>query len=237
MHKSLYIERNTPIHRLDPRIKITGLCLFFLISVILTDLCSLSGVLLGIFLLILVSQTFQNLWQIKWLVLVISLMCILFWLPSKSLPYGIMVALRLDIMLFAGILFASCIRVEELSLGFIKLGMPYRIAFSISLAFRLIPSLFSIIQTTTEAQQIRGLNLKEGHLFKRALKYIPLFIPVISILLRDAHHLSMALESKGFGFANRRTVCFDNHLKAADFTALTLLFLLFVLSMLAIFFP
>lgn len=235
MHKSLYIEKDTPIQRLDPRIKITGLCLFFLISVILTDLYSLSGILLGIFLLILVSHALPNLWQLKWLVLVISLMCILFWLPSQSLSYGIMVALRLDIMLFAGILFASCIRVEEFSLGLIKLGMPYRIAFSISLAFRLIPSLFSIILTTTEAQQIRGLNLREGNLFKRALKYIPLFIPVISILLRDAQHLSMALESKGFGFSNRRTVCFDYQMNAADFVALTLLFLLFVLFMLAIF--
>jgi energy-coupling factor transport system permease protein len=180
--------------------------------------------------MIIHADALQNLLRLKWLVIVISVMCILFWLPTETFLYGIIVALRLDIMLFAGILFVSCCRIEAFSAGLTKLGLPYRIAFAISLAFRLIPSLFSIIQTTVEAQQARGLNVKEGHILKKAKKYIPLFIPVISQLVRDAHHLSMALESKGFGFKNKRTAYCEYRVKAGDYIALALLFLLLLSS-------
>lgn len=226
MQKSLYIEKDTPLHKLDPRIKIIGLCLFFLASLLISNLYSLATVLIILLILIIVSSSLQNLLRIKWLIIVISVMCVLFWLPTKSLRHGIMIALRLDLMLFAGILFVSCSRVEEFSAGLIKLGIPYRIAFAISLAFRFIPSLFSIIQTTVEAQQTRGLNVKEGHLLKRARKYIPLFIPVISLQVRNAHQLSLALESKGFGFSDKRTDYLEYKIKTLDYIALILLFVL-----------
>ncbi|MGA1865598.1 MAG: energy-coupling factor transporter transmembrane component T family protein [bacterium] len=223
MEKSLYIEKDTPLHRLDPRVKILGLCLFFLISLIIMNIYSLATVLSVLLFLIIASGSSRNLLRIKWLIIVISIMCVLFWLPTRSLRHGIMVALRLDIMILAGILFVSCSRIEEFSEGLIKLGIPYRIAFAISLAFRLIPSLFSIIHTTVEAQQIRGLNLKEGNILNRAKKYIPLFIPVISLLVRNAHQLSMALESKGFGFTDKRTEYIEYRMKILDYITLIML--------------
>ena len=223
MEKSLYIEKDTPLQRLDPRVKILGLCLFFLISLIIMNIYSLAAVLSVLLFLIIASGSSRNLLRIKWLVIIISIMCVLFWLPTRSLKYGIMVALRLDIMLLTGILFVSCSRVEEFSAGLIKLGIPYRIAFAISLAFRLIPSLFSIIHTTVEAQQIRGLNLKEGNILNRAKKYIPLFIPVISLLVRNAQQLSMAIESKGFGFTDKRTEYIEYRMKTLDYITLILL--------------
>ena len=223
MEKSLYIEKDTPLQRLDPRVKILGLCLFFLISLIIMNIYSLAAVLSVLLFLIIASGSSRNLLRIKWLIIVISIMCVLFWLPTRSLKYGIMVALRLDIMLLTGILFVSCSRVEEFSAGLIKLGIPYRIAFAISLAFRLIPSLFSIIHTTVEAQQIRGLNLKEGNILNKAKKYIPLFIPVISLLVRNAHQLSMAIESKGFGFTGKRTEYIEYRMKALDYITMIML--------------
>ncbi|MGA1840830.1 MAG: energy-coupling factor transporter transmembrane component T family protein [bacterium] len=230
MEKSLYIEKDTPLQRLDPRVKILGLCLFFLISLIIMNIYSLAAVLSLLLILIIISGSSRNLLRIKWLVIVVSIMCVLFWLPTRSLKHGIMVALRLDIMFFAGILFVSCSRVEEFTAGLIKLGIPYRIAFAVSLAFRLIPSLFSIIHTTVEAQQIRGLNLKEGNVLNRAKKYIPLFIPVISLLVRNAHQLSMALESKGFGFTDRRTEYIEYRMQVLDYITLILLCALLFLS-------
>jgi len=230
MQEGLFIEKETLLQRLDPRVKIIGLCLFFMISLIMKDLYSLSGILVLVLLLIIHSGSLKNLLRLKWLLIIISVMCILFWVPAKSLRYGIVAALRLDIMFFAGILFVSCSRIEEFSSGLIKLGIPYKVAFAISLAFRLIPSLFSIIQSTVEAQQTRGLNVKEGNILKRARKYIPLFIPVISLLVRDAHQLSMALESKGFGFTKARTSFLDYEMKNTDYAVLALLGLLLLFS-------
>ncbi|MBN2373109.1 energy-coupling factor transporter transmembrane protein EcfT [bacterium] len=231
MQKSLYIEKNTPLQRLDPRTKIIGLCLIFLMSVIITNILFLAAILFILVLLIIYSGSIKNLLSIKWLVIVISVMSIIFWLPTRSLIHGITVALRLDIMIITGILFVSCIRVEEFSSGLNRLGLPYRVAFAVSLAFRLIPSIFSIIQTTADAQQTRGLNLKEGNIIKKVRKYVPLFIPVISLLVRDAHQLSMALESKGFGFANKRTNYTEHAMEAPDYIALTMLLLCLVASL------
>lgn len=200
-------------------------------SVIITNILFLAAILFILVLLIIYSGSIKNLLSIKWLVIVISVMSIIFWLPTRSLIHGITVALRLDIMIITGILFVSCIRVEEFSSGLNRLGLPYRVAFAVSLAFRLIPSIFSIIQTTADAQQTRGLNLKEGNIIKKVRKYVPLFIPVISLLVRDAHQLSMALESKGFGFANKRTNYTEHAMEAPDYIALTMLLLCLVASL------
>ncbi len=231
MKKNLYIENESLIHKLDPRTKTISMCIIFLISIIITDICLLLVMMLILVLLTIYSGSTPNLLRIKWLVIIISVMSILFWIPSKSLSYGIIVALRLDLMLLAGILFVSSIHVEEFSTGLNRLGLPYRVAFSVSLAFRLIPSLFSVIQGTFEAQRTRGLNLKEGNIVKRAKKYIPLFIPVISIMVKDAHRLSMALESKGFGFSNKRVNYIELSMKKLDYIVLTLLFMILLNSL------
>lgn len=230
MNRRLYIEKDTFLHRLDPRTKTISLFVFFLISLVVTDLFFLLAISLLLLLLIIYAGATENLLHAGWLIVVISCMCILFWLPARSFIYGVIVALRLDVMFFAGILFVSCGRVEEFSTGLNKIGMPYRIAFSISLAFILIPNLFGIIQNTVEAQQARGLDVKKGNVLQRAKKYIPLFIPVISLLVRDAHHLSMALESKGFGFKRIRTEYIAYRMRLADYITLGLLLFILLAS-------
>ena len=191
MEISLFIPKNTVLHRLDPRVKIAGLCAAFLVSIFIKNGYAALTVLCALFMLIIYAGAFRNLKRIRWVVVIVSAFCVVFWFFPQSLAYGIKAALRLDIIIFSGVIFVSIMRVEDLSAGLVLLGLPYRIGFAISLAFRLIPMLFGIIQTTLEAQQSRGLDVKSGGLIARAKKYLPLFVPVISLLVRNAHQLAM----------------------------------------------
>ncbi len=64
----------------------------------------------------------------------------LFWFVEReALLYGIGVALRIDITIIAGMIFLSTTRNEEIATGLVKLGIPYRFAFAVSTALRLVP--------------------------------------------------------------------------------------------------
>ena len=112
---------------------------------------------------------------------------------------------RLEAMLISGMIFVSSTKVEEYAYGLRVIGLPFAVSFALSLAFRLVPLFFSRIGTVVQAQQSRGLDLKNGNLFQRARKYVPLLVPIFVYAIRDTDLLSMALESKGFGMKGERT--------------------------------
>ncbi|MBN2556340.1 MAG: energy-coupling factor transporter transmembrane protein EcfT [Anaerolineales bacterium] len=90
--------------------------------------------------------------------------------------------------------------------GLAKIRMPYKVIFTLGMAFRLVPLVNTTYQDITEAQQLRGHDLKSMPFFKKLAKgYIPLFVPLIVTLLRRAGDLDIAIESRGFGGQQERT--------------------------------
>src|ERR687897_151977 len=158
MDPSLYLDRDTWIHRLDPRTKI------FL--------------LLGMFALPFV---FLN--------------------PLYELSN----ALRIVITVIAGMFFLSTTRNEEVGIGLVRLGIPYRFAFAVSTALRLVPTVVATGLTIGQAQRSRGLDLESGNIIQRIRKHLPLLVPVFVTTVRLTNVFSMALESKGFGARSERT--------------------------------
>jgi energy-coupling factor transport system permease protein len=151
-------------------------------------------------------------------------------LSNESIRYGLAMAFRLNAMLLSGTVFVSCTRVEEFAYGLRALGLPFPVSFALSLAFRLVPLFFTRTGIIVQAQQSRGLDLHSGHLFQRAKKYVPLLVPIFVYAIRDTDLLAMALESKGFGMAGRRTEYLHFRLAWEDYTILTALVLMNVLA-------
>jgi energy-coupling factor transport system permease protein len=87
----------------------------------------------------------------------------------------------------------------------VKLGLPYRFAFAISTALRLVPTIAATGSTIGQAQRSRGLDLESGNIIQRIRKNTPLLIPVFVSTIRSTNVFSMALESKGFGASPDRT--------------------------------
>jgi energy-coupling factor transport system permease protein len=124
---------------------------------------------------------------------------------QEALLYGFSNALRIVITVIAGMFFLSTTRNEEVGIGLVRLGIPYRFAFAISTALRLVPTVVATGLTIGQAQRARGLDLESGNIIRRIRNHLPLLVPVFVSTVRSTNVFSMALESKGFGARPERT--------------------------------
>ena len=218
MDPFLYLDRDTWVHRLDPRTKMVLLIGAFVLAFLFVN------PLYGLVVLAIVlafgywAKSLINLKRIWFILFMIAVMTIILWsifaggktplflfVEQEALLYGIGAALRVDVMIIAGMIFLSTTRNEEIATGLVKLGIPYRFAFAISTALRLVPTIAATGSTIGQAQRSRGLDLDSGNIIQRIRKRIPLLIPVFVSTIRSTNVFSMALESKGFGASPTRT--------------------------------
>jgi energy-coupling factor transport system permease protein len=245
MNLFLYLDRDSPVHRLDPRTKLFLMLGSFGIAVLFTapgPLLGLLGVVLGYAAL---GRALGNLRRIWVLLLSIALVSVaswslfvrgatpLFWrLTWEGLTFGVGSAIKIDSMIISGLVFLSTTKIEEIVLGLIRLRVPYQAAFAFSLGIRMVPTIIGTAVTVTEAQRSRGLDLERGGLLARARTYIPLLVPIFLHTLRNTDQLAKALESRGFGAQHERTSLLEIGLHARDAVALVaggLVLALFVL--------
>jgi energy-coupling factor transport system permease protein len=125
----------------------------------------------------------------------------------------------------------STTRNEELVLGMIKLGLPYRVGFAISTSLRMVPTISQSIYTISQAQRSRGLDLESGNILERIRKFIPLLIPVFISTIRGTNIFGMALESKGFGARDDRTFYLSMQMGMRDFITLAFSALVVIASL------
>ncbi len=123
---------------------------------------------------------------------------------------------------------------KELVLGFVRLGLPYELGLTLTIALRYIPTLYWLARTIMDAQRSRGgLELDKGNLLTRMRKMTSVLIPLIVASLKTAHELSIALESRAFGASKKRTFLRDLEMKPRDYAVLALLLVGFSLALYA----
>lgn len=240
---SLYLDRDSFLHRLHPVAKILGLGLMFVGPLVLTHpvwLLPLAAVILVLGFLARFGPNLRRFWKI---LLVFYLLSFALWsvmapggepiarcgplrVSRESLIYAAGMALRLDLFLLLAVLFTSVTRVEELTDGLCRIGLPYRVSFALSLAFRLVPMFMASAMRVVQAQKCRGLDLDAGNIFQRMRKYAPVFIPVFVGAVRGGDALALAIESRGFGAKKERTCLAEYAFGAADVVALLFVALL-----------
>jgi energy-coupling factor transport system permease protein len=235
MDMFLYLDKDTFVHRLDPRTKIIVMILSFAIAIIVKSAIALAVLGVLIFIYAQAGRTLSNLKRIKIVLLMVSLMSIVLWSltgggPTKifgpityeGLIKGVTSAIKISVMIISGMIFLSATKMEEISIGLVKMGLPYRAAFAFSTAIRLVPTIVATSYTITQAQKSRGLDLDSGTLLEKVKKYVPLLIPTFVSVIRGTNVFSMALESKGFGYSNNRTNFLEIKIKAGDIAMLIL---------------
>jgi energy-coupling factor transport system permease protein len=218
MDPSLYLDRDTFVHRLDPRTKMFLLLGMFVLAFVFTDPLYLLGVLAVVLFFGYLSRSLANLRRIWFILVAIAIVSIILWsifgsgetplflfVEREALVYGVSIALRLDATIIAGMIFLSTTRNEEVAIGLVRLGIPYRFAFAVSTALRLVPTIVATGLTISQAQRSRGLDLDSGNIISRIRKHLPLLVPVFVTTVRSTNVFSMALESKGFGAGSGRT--------------------------------
>ena len=242
MDMFLYLDKDTCLHRLDPRTKMFIMLISFIIALMFISLPAIIGLSVLVLFYGSLGKVLSNLKKIRIILIMIALVSILLWCFSKSggvrllgpitsegLLFGLATGIKFDVMIISGMIFLSSTKMEEISLGLIKLKISYRGAFAFSTALRLVPTISATSYTIIQAQKSRGLDLDSGTLLERVKKYIPLIIPTFVSVIRSTNVFSMALESKGFGYDNERTSYMEIHFKRADIviSIISVLILLF----------
>jgi energy-coupling factor transport system permease protein len=235
----LYLDRDTWVHRLDPRTKMLLLVGAFVLAFLFVNPLYGLAVLALVVLFGAAAKSLINLKRVRFILIMIGLVTVVLWsifaqgqtplflfVERESLLYGIGVALRIDATIVAGMIFLSTTRNEEIATGLVRLGLPYRFAFAVSTALRLVPTIAATGSTISQAQRSRGLDLESGNIFQRVRKNTPLLIPVFVSTIRSTNVFSMALESKGFGASTKRTYLLDLAMARRDWVVLAVFVLL-----------
>ncbi|MCL2880642.1 MAG: energy-coupling factor transporter transmembrane protein EcfT [Treponema sp.] len=227
----MYQDIGSFLHKLDPRAKLLVMLTFFIYALMfLTNPALLAVVFLFVLVYAAMGRALINVWRsagvlatifavtvIVWLLTMRGPTKIVLWFSVEGLLRGISGGFSLIIIIITSIVFVSTTKVEEITLACMRLGLPYRGAFAMSTAIRMIPLIAGTAETILQAQKSRGLDVDSGTFMQKLKKYVPLMVPTIVSVIRGTSVFAMALESKGFGYSDKRVSYLTISYKTRDY--------------------
>jgi energy-coupling factor transport system permease protein len=236
---SLYIDRSSPIHALHPLTKVIGVAAFFAAVFSLEQPLAIAPFALTLIGVIAIAHAGPNIARLRPLVIGIPIATSLIWtvaygqgdallrigpvlVTHQSVLFGLGMGLKLESFLLLSVALLSTTRVEELTIAFTQLGLPYRFGFTLTLAFRLVPVFVETAGTVLQAQRLRSLDEGGRGLLERMRRTAPVIIPVFMGALRRADQMAMALEMRGFSLPGKRTGILRLQASWRDLVALTI---------------
>ena len=225
---------DTPIHRLDPRVKFLYTLVTLVLAILFNEFLALFVLFVGQLPLIWVARV-QRSWARTMkgslaLVLLIFFTNLLarwayagFRLHPVYLEESVAMTLRFLTLVESFSVFSLTTSPDDLSLAMERVGIPYWFCFAFTTSIRLMPALARDAQTIINAQKSRGLELERGNLLRRVRNYIPILIPLIVTTIRRSLELAEAMESRAWGATENRTSLTELRMKTSDYITLALL--------------
>ena len=159
----------------------------------------------------------------------------LFWrytITWEQLFYLLNISLNYFVALPVAILFISATNPSEFAASLNRIGVSYRVGYSVALALRYIPDIQRDYQSISQAQQARGVELgKREKLLARLKNSVNILLPLILSSLARIDTISNAMELRGFGKNKKRTWYVQRPFARNDYLVLGLGVLLLVLSL------
>ncbi|MGD8243631.1 MAG: energy-coupling factor transporter transmembrane component T [Anaerolineae bacterium] len=204
---SVTLAENSPLRPADPRTKLAlSLCASLAVMLPLERLVAFMG--LYVLLLLwarLLSDAARQVWRLKWVLIPLF---VLDWL-LVGLDLAVIVTLRIVLLAGAFALFVRTTTPSEFRLVMEWLRIPYRYAFSVSLAFQSIGLLDDDWRAIREAQRARGAwELSWAgwrRLVSQVRELVALTVPAIVLTTKRAWALTEAAYARGFDSPHRRS--------------------------------
>ncbi len=221
-----FLEGNSFVHRLDPRVKMFFALDFTILSLLFDTIYPMIILLLLAFSFIAlarrVTRWFDTVKSMIFLLVLILVLNTIF----MSFSVALAMCLRLLVLLSSFSIFFLTVHPDDLAAALVALKLPYPFSFSISLSFRYVPTLALEVQTIMEAQKSRGLELEKGNLFNRIRNFLPIIVPLVLLSIRRALLVAESLESRGFGTSAKRSFYKEIKMGSKDWIMLFLLIIL-----------
>lgn len=226
-----YINVDSVVHRMDPRVKIV-LSILFMILVFVADSLVLNLLLavslIGIILIsrVSVSTVLRAIRPIIFFMLFTALLNLFFVkggntliaagplsITEDGLFSSIHLTARFFFLMVAGTMLALTTSpialtdgIESLASPLDRFGLPtHEIAMMLSIALRFIPTLATEAERIIKAQQARGVSFDEGSLIKRARLFVPIVVPLFASSIRHAENLAVAMDARCYQGKEGRT--------------------------------
>jgi energy-coupling factor transport system permease protein len=129
-------------------------------------------------------------------------------ISAESVSYAATQLLRALSMVAVGFPVAFAIAPSDFGVTFARLGLPYKLAYAVDLTFRFLPSLAIDLQTTLDAQKVRGLDARAGggNPITKLRRMAPVVVPLTVQTIAGAEDTIDAMDLRGFGTQKRTWV-------------------------------
>ena len=152
-------------------------------------------------------------------------------LTQETLFYLVTVTLKYFSMFPVALAFVFTTHPTEFAASLNRIGVPYKIAYAVSLTLRYLPEVKKDFINIMHAQQARGLDIsKTAPLFSRMKNVANILGPLIFSSLERADEISNAMTLRGFGRHKQRNWYSQKPLSRADRYCLTGIFVIVTLA-------
>lgn len=244
-----YYPSGSPLHRLDPRVKLFGTILYiatlfiaknpvvyllaaaFLFTCIGVSRVPLKFMLRGLksILIIMAVSLIFNLFMTDGRVL------ISFWrfrITYEGVVQAAYMGLRLILLIMGSSVMTLTTTPNDLTDGMEKglrllklIRIPvHEVAMMMSIALRFIPILMDETDKIMKAQSARGADFESGNFFRRVKALVPILVPLFVSAIRRAYDLATAMEARCYRGGKGRTKMKPLRYKGRDGLAYLILF-------------
>lgn len=228
-----YIDVDSPIHRLTGSTKLICFLLWSITGMLTYDTRVLGAMLVMSFVLFKVSKIkFKDIAFVFYFILVflmINNLAVFLFAPfegtniygtqhqiinlvgpyvltQEQLFYQLNMTLKYLTIIPVGLIFLSTTDPSEFAASLSKLGISYRISYSIAIAMRYIPDIQRDFIEISQAQQARGIDMsRKEKLIPRLKNMGAILMPLIFTSLERIETISYAMELRAFGKHGKRT--------------------------------
>jgi len=132
-----------------------------------------------------------------------------------------------------GIIFLLTTNPSEFAASLNGVGVPYRVAYAVSLTLRYFPEIQRDYRNISQAQQARGLEMsRKAKFLTRFRNALLILVPLIFSTLERVEYISNAMDLRGFGKLKKRTWYSRRKMTAGDYIAIIISAAIFAVSVL-----
>lgn len=243
--KTLYIEGDSIFHKLNGISKILLFLTWTIMTVMFLDIrVFLVMGIVGTIMLYFSQIPSKTIKPLLWIMVVFNIINIIFillitpqygtelvgtnteiinigysYINKETLFYVLTISLKYAVLMPITVIFIFTTHPSEFASSLNKMGIPYKIAYAINIAFRYIPDVMTEYKNILDAQQARGLafNKGEGTIIERLKNYTTILVPLVSSSMKRIETVSNAMELRSFGKKRKRTWYSYKKLKGMDY--------------------
>lgn len=253
-----YIKKDSPIHKLTGATKLICFLLWTIAAMITYDTRVLIGLFIAGIIVFKISKIkFKDVSFILYFILFFLLLNALlifvfspyqgvemygsrtdlfhligpYTVTKEQLFYELNVILKYFATIPMALLFILTTDPSEFAASLNKIGVSYKVAYTVSIALRYIPDVQRDYKDISFAQQARGIDLSSKEkLSKRIKNSAAILMPLIFSSLERIDKISLAMELRAFGNNKKRTWYNSRKFGKIDYISIVILLIIVAIS-------